>query len=101
MVGERILIVEDDAIIAETLRCMLVDGGYGEPVVVASGEAGIDAVDSHPLSLVLMDIRLAGILDGITTAERIRTSSDLPVVFLTAYDEDSLLERAKLSVPYG
>ena len=101
MAGERILIVEDDAIIADTLRGMLLDGGYGEPVVVASGEAGIEAVDSQSVSLVLMDIRLAGKLDGIATAERIRSCSDLPIVYLTAYDEDSLLARAKLSVPYG
>ncbi len=101
MAGNLILIVEDDAIIASMLHGMLLDAGYRESVVVPSGEAAIEAVATHSPTLVLMDIKLAGQIDGVAAAQRIHEVCDVPIVYLTAYAEDQLLERAKASAPYG
>jgi signal transduction histidine kinase/DNA-binding response OmpR family regulator len=116
MEKKTILIVEDDAIIAFNLRNTLIGLGYSVPEPVAAGAAAIAAVTavrSGPLSpdllspdlilpdLILMDIQLAGDMDGITAAEHIRLAVDVPIVFLTSYAQDPLLQRAKTTEPYG
>ncbi len=97
----RILVVEDEAIVARDIRLQLDDLGY-EPVGHASrGEAAIVmAGELHP-DLVLMDVQLAGAMDGIAAAQVIRTRFALPVVFLTAFAEDETLARAKRAEPFG
>jgi len=97
----RILIVEDEAIVALDIRHQLTDLGY-EPVGHAMrGEDVVGLVEqSHP-DLVLMDIQLAGEMDGIATAQAIRQRFTIPVVFLTAFAGDETLRRAKLAEPYG
>ena len=106
-----ILIVEDDAVLAFHLRKTLVGMGYSVPEPVATGEAAIAAVTSVLPDLVLpdlilpdlilMDIQLAGEMDGITAAGHIRLAADVPIVFLTSYSQDTLLQRAKTTAPYG
>ncbi|MDS4031287.1 MAG: diguanylate cyclase [Candidatus Contendobacter sp.] len=101
MIGKTILIVEDDGIIAARLQDMLTRVGYTVPEPVASGEAAIAAVTVAMPDLVLMDIKLAGVMDGMTAAEHIRAEFDVPIVYLTAYFQTAQLEQAKATAPYG
>jgi CheY-like chemotaxis protein len=106
MEQKTVLIVEDDGILAVQLRDMLVGLGYNVPKPVATGAAAIAAVAAeHPClilpDLILMDIQLAGKMDGITAAEHISSVADVPIIFLTGYSQDPLLQRAKLVAPYG
>ena len=97
----RILIVEDEAIVARDLEIQLRDLGYEPLAPVKRGEDAVRlAGELHP-DLVLMDIHLAGEMGGIEAASEIRNRFAVPVVFLTAYAEQSTLERAKLAEPYG
>jgi diguanylate cyclase (GGDEF)-like protein/PAS domain S-box-containing protein len=101
MTDKIILIVEDDGIIAARLHDMLTRLGYTAPEPVASGEAAVAAVAAAAPDLVLMDIALAGAMNGITAAEHIRVEFDVPIVYLTAYSQAAQLERAKETYPYG
>ena len=101
MEQKSVLIVEDDAIVAIHLRNMLTTLGYKITGLVATGEAAILATASQSPDLVLMDIQLAEEMDGITTAKRIRATADIPIIFLTSYAQDSLIQQAKTTVPYG
>jgi PAS domain S-box-containing protein len=101
MIQERILIVEDDGIIATSVQRMLTEMGYATIDPVSTGEAAIDSVRINNPSLVLMDIKLAGEIDGITSAERIKEYSDVPIIYLTAFNGESTLAKAKITAPYG
>jgi signal transduction histidine kinase len=97
----RILIVEDEKIIAHGLREILVNLGYTVVAAVSSGEEAIQkAADLRP-DLVLMDIVLKGSMDGIEVAQQIRNDLDIPSIFLTAYSEDEIVRRAKITEPFG
>jgi len=97
----RILVVEDEMIVAMELQRRLKRLEYVVPAVVASGEEGIKKVaETHP-DLVLMDIMLRGAMDGIEAAEQIRERFNIPVVYLTAYSDDETLQRAKITAPFG
>jgi PAS domain S-box-containing protein len=101
MSNARILIVEDELIVAQDLKNRLHDLGYTVAGSVANGPEAIALADQLRPDLVLMDIRLEGEMDGIVVAERIRRDFRLPVVFLTAYSEDTTLERAKTAESFG
>jgi CheY-like chemotaxis protein len=107
MEQKTVLIVEDDGVLAVQLRDMLVGLGYNVPKPVATGAAAIAAVAAERPNLILpdlilMDIQLAGKMDGITAAaEHISSVADVPIIFLTGYSQDPLLQRAKLVAPYG
>jgi signal transduction histidine kinase/AmiR/NasT family two-component response regulator len=101
MTQKRILVVEDERIIADDIRRSLLKMGYGVTSIVNSGEkAIIEAAEQKP-DLVLMDIILKGKMDGIEAAEQIRSRFNTPVVFLTAFADDKILERAKATGPFG
>ncbi len=100
MAGEKILIVEDDAIIAMRLQDTLDSWGYST-TIISSGEKALEWIEQFHPDLVLSDIRLEGKMDGIQAAEQIRTRKGPPIVFLTAYSDEELIERAKLTEPYG
>ena len=100
MSGKKILIVEDDAIIAMRLQDTLDNWGYGT-AIIPSGEKALEWIGQHNPDLVLMDIRLDGKLDGIQAAEQIRANLGPPTIFLSAYSDEELIERAKLTEPYG
>ena len=101
MTNERILIAEDDGIIAARLRSFLIKLGYVVPAVVASGEEAVRQAAAFRPELVLMDIRLAGNLDGIEAGGQISADLGIPLIYLTAYMDDTLLQRAKRTEPYG
>jgi PAS domain S-box-containing protein len=96
-----ILIVEDEAIVAADLAIRLTQLGYEVVGTTPSGEESVVLAERTRPSLVLMDIRLQGALDGIEAAQEIRARFRLPVVFLTAYAESATLQRAKLAEPLG
>jgi PAS domain S-box-containing protein len=97
----KILIVEDENIVALDIKNRLTKLGYLVAGRAVSGPEAIAlAAESQP-DLILMDIRLKGDMDGITAAEQIRDSWDIPVIFLTAYSDETTLQRAKITQPYG
>jgi PAS domain S-box-containing protein len=96
-----ILVVEDEAIVADDIRETLTELGYSVVGTAKSGEAALAKIASAPPDLVLMDIHLAGTMDGIEAADTIHLLHGIPVIFLTAYADASLLERAKKAEPYG
>jgi PAS domain S-box-containing protein len=97
----KILIVEDDTIIAMELMERLKDLGYEVAEIVSSGIEAINLVSSAQPNLVLMDIRLSGKMDGVEAAEKIKEEFDIPVIFLTAYADEETLCRAKKCEPFG
>jgi PAS domain S-box-containing protein len=101
MMAERILIAEDDGIIAARLQSILTKMGYAVPAVVASGEEAVRQAAAVRPELVLMDIRLGGDLDGIEAGEQIGDQLGIPLIYLTAYMDEALLQRAKRTEPYG
>jgi PAS domain S-box-containing protein len=97
----EILIVEDESVVAVNVERRLESLGYSVVGRVSNGKAAVqEAKDKRP-DLVLMDIKLDGGMDGIETAERIRTLFDIPVVYLTAFADETTLERAKATDPFG
>jgi CheY-like chemotaxis protein len=101
MTNARLLVVEDESIVARDLQSRLKNMGYDVPAVVAYGEKAIEAAEEHRPDLVLMDIFLKGSIDGIMAAEQIRARLDIPIIFLTAFADPDTLQRAKLTEPFG
>jgi len=97
----RILVVEDEVLVGEELRERLTHLGLTVDGPVRSGTEAVARVRDAAPDLVLMDIRLAGTMDGIETARSIRNEFDVPIVFVTAYSDDATIERAKLTEPFG
>lgn len=97
----RLLIVEDEGIVALNIQRRLEGLGYNIVAKVASGEEAIIAAEETSPNLVLMDIKLEGNIDGIEAAAQIRERFQIPVVYLTAYTNEETLNRAKLTEPYG
>lgn len=96
-----ILVVEDESITATDIQKRLTKMGYDVPHISSTGEEAILMAKSLRPNLVLMDIRLKGSVDGVEAAETIRASYDIPIVFLTAFSDDAILKRARVSEPYG
>ena len=101
MTGTRILVAEDESLIAEALRNTLEKMGLIVTGVVASGEDAIARAEETSPDLVLMDIRLRGNLDGIEAAGTIHDRFDIPVIYLTAHSDDATVNRAKRTGPFG
>jgi len=101
MEKKKIMVVEDERIVAQDIARQLTDLGYDVVATAYSGEEAVEKVgEVHP-DLVLMDIVLTGKMDGIKTTERIATISDTPVIYLTAYADDKTFRQAKLTDPSG
>ena len=97
----RILIVEDERIIAEDIKVTLQKLNYEIAGIVATGEEAIvNAGELHP-DIILMDILLETAMDGIEAAEKIQTKHDIPVIFLTAHADNKTLQRVTSSDFYG
>lgn len=96
-----IFVVEDERIVAEDIGETLKKLGYMISGIAVSGETALEKIRETLPNLVLMDIHLAGEMDGIEAAGQIHTLFDIPVIYLTAYADNELLERAKLTEPYG
>lgn len=101
MNAERILVVEDESIIALHLEETLSDLGYRVAGSLRTGEEAIQHAGELAPDLILMDIHLAGAIDGIRAADVIRERVDVPIVFLTAHSDAGMIDRAKRGSPYG
>jgi diguanylate cyclase (GGDEF)-like protein/PAS domain S-box-containing protein len=101
LANERILIVEDEKIIGLDLQRRLEKFGYRIIDLVATGEKAVTVAAETLPDIILMDIMLAGDLDGIEAAQIIKKELRIPVVFLTAYADEKTLERAKEAEPFG
>lgn len=97
----HILIVEDESIVAFNLQQRLSHMGYHVPDVAVSGSETFELLSQSCPDLILMDIHIEGTMDGIDVAARIHETNPVPVIYLTAYSEDSTLERARKTRPYG
>ena len=97
----KILIVEDELLIAENLAIKLKKLGYLVVDIVSSGKSAIEKSLARQPDLILMDIAIKGNLDGIQTAQKIKENQNVAIIFLTAYADDKTLERASLTGCYG
>lgn len=97
----KILIVEDEHIIADNLQTLIESWGYIVTGIESSGLKTIEKIKETEHSLILMDIKLKGEMDGIETAQAIKKLFSLPIIYLTSYSDTKILERAKLTEPYG
>ncbi|MEJ2664376.1 MAG: response regulator, partial [Spirochaetia bacterium] len=101
MSQKKILIVEDEHIIAKDIKESLKTFGYAVVDIVYTGNDAIKKAEKHHPDLVLMDIMLKGNMNGIEVARHIRENFHIPVVFLTAYADEKTLHNAKLTEPFG
>ncbi len=101
MIKTRILIVEDETIVALDIQDRLTELGYEVTGVADRGDAALTLAAANRPDLVLMDIQLKGSTDGIATAETIRERWRIPVIYLTAFSDTSTLQRAKITEPFG
>lgn len=101
MAGERIFIAEDEGVVAFSIKHRLEKVGYQVVGIAATAEEALSQIQALRPDLVLMDIRLAGDLDGIAAAQQIRDQLSIPIVYITAYSDPETLQRAKLTQPYG
>ncbi|AYV56804.1 GGDEF domain-containing response regulator [Leptospira kmetyi] len=98
----RILIVEDESIVARDIRDRLVKMGYPFPTIARNGAEALSTASALKPDLVLMDIMLTrGKIDGVEVATELRLTMDVPVVYITAYADDQTLIRTKQTEPYG
>lgn len=101
MAKAKILIVEDENLVAKDLQNGLKKLGYQVTAVASSGEKAIKEVEENRPDLILMDIMLKGSMSGIEAAKEIKERFSLPVIFLTAYADDTIINKAKVTEPYG
>ena len=101
MSSAKILVVEDESIVAKDIAETLKSQGYDVPAIALSGEEAIQKTEAIRPDLVLMDIVLKGEVDGIEAAEQIRDRFDIPVVYLTAYADNEIVKRARITGPFG
>lgn len=101
MAKSKILIVEDESIVAKDIQNSLKKLGYLVPTIVSSGEKAIEEIEENRPELILMDIMLKGQMTGIESANIIRDRFQIPVIFLTAYADDNTISQAKIAEPYG
>lgn len=97
----RLLVVEDQPLVALDLKGTLEELGYDVVGVAGNPEAAVALAAQHRPDLALMDINLGGPVDGIATAERLHREYGIPSVFVTAYDDERTLSAATFAEPYG
>jgi PAS domain S-box-containing protein len=101
MTDTKILLVEDEQIVAKFTEKQLSGAGYKVVASAYTGETAIEKVSSLNPDIVLMDIKLVGSMDGIETADHIRKNYQVPVIFLTSLADDESFQRAKIAEPFG
>ncbi len=97
----KILVVEDESIVALSLKRVLKNLNFEVVGTAATGENAIKKAEQHSPDLILMDIFLKGDMNGIEAAQKISSFKDIPVVFLTAYSDTEIIEKVKKTEPYG
>ncbi len=100
MCKKQILVVEDEAVVAEDIRKILQSYDYEVPEAISTGEAAIKLINKVHPDLILLDIMLKDKLNGIEVAEKI-IDLDIPVIYLTAYSDKDIIEKAKATGPFG
>lgn len=98
---EKILVVEDEWVVADQICSHLKDFGYGVCGAASTGDDALRKVKTERPDLILMDIVLMGKMNGIEAAEQIALQFDIPVIYLTAYTKPEYIERAKQTKPFG
>lgn len=101
MAKTNVLVVEDESIVSKDIQHSLKKLGYNVVGAAASGEKALEIVSESKPDIVLMDIMLKGAMNGIETAAKIKEEYNLPIIFLTAYADESTLAKAKVTEPYG
>ena len=97
----NVLVVEDESIVSKDIQHSLKKLGYIVVGAAASGDKALELVKSENPDIVLMDIMLKGGMNGIEVAEIVKKEYNIPVIFLTAYADESTLSKAKVTEPYG
>lgn len=97
----KVLLVEDETIVARDIENMLLGLGYNVPDVLSLGKESVEKVKVLKPDIVLMDIRLKGEIDGIEAADQIYKEFNTPVVYITAHADQKTMERAKITEPFG
>jgi len=100
MTNLKILIVEDECIVARDIQNMLDKLGYGMFILAFSGKEAIKKIEETKPDLVLMDIKLKVDMDGIETAERILSRFDIPIIYISALSDEETLRQAKKTKPF-
>lgn len=100
MAGARILIVEDEVVVATHLEASVSKMGHQVVGIAASGEKALALLEKTRPDLVLLDIKLKGDLDGIQVAQEVNRTYAIPILFLSAYTDSKLIERAKPVRPF-
>jgi len=101
MRSTKVLLVEDETIVARDIEHMLLGLGYQVVDVLTDGFQSIEASKKLKPNIVLMDIRLKGKIDGIEAANQIYNELNIPVVYITAHADEKTMERAKITEPFG
>ena len=97
----KILVVEDESIVAKDIQNTLIRLGYDVPSTASNAVSAFQKLDDIQPDLVFLDIKLKGDIDGIQIAEKIKNTYDIPVIFLTSFVDKGTLDRAKVTEPYG
>ncbi len=97
----RVMIVEDEAIIAMDIKSDLEGMDYIVPCMASSGEEALSKIDECKPDIILMDIKIAGDMDGIETARKINKQHNIPIIYITSYSDEKTLERAMDTRPYS
>jgi signal transduction histidine kinase len=97
----KIMVVEDESIVAKDLELTLKRLGYIVPATASSSDDALSKAAQHRPDLVLMDVHIKGAIDGIATARRLRREMNIPVIYLTAYADDDTVARARETEPFG
>ena len=95
----RILIVEDEQIIAEDLKETLKNIGFEDCLIENSAEQALEIIKKQKPDLIIIDIKLTGEMDGIELAENINKIEDIPVIYFTAYSDEKVIEKAMATKP--
>jgi CheY-like chemotaxis protein len=101
MGSARILVVEDEIVVANQIQRELGRMGYHVCSLATSGREAITIAESERPDLVIMDIMLSEKMDGIETARHISSRYQIPVIYLSAYSDDDIVQRAKATEPFG
>jgi putative two-component system response regulator len=101
MAKKQILIVEDESIVAKDIKNTLEMMGYEVPDIISSGEELLEKIEEFTPDLILMDIMLKGDLNGIEATNKIKAKKDIPIIYLTAYSDESTIQSIKTTESYG
>ncbi|WP_406661176.1 response regulator [Methanolobus sp. ZRKC3] len=101
MKNKKIMIVEDEKIVAMDIKDSLENFGYSVPCMASKGEDALKMAEAYHPDLILMDIVLKGKMDGVETARIIHDTLNIPIIYLTAYSDEKTLQRAKMTAPFG